>query len=204
MNPLPTTFCEPFPPLVQRINAEAVVINDRILKIDHLLNHRIDADLMQAIGAELATRLAPFQPDLILTAEASGIPPALSTAFACRKPLVYAKKYHPDVPMPALTRRVSSPTKGGEVLLAITARFIPAKARLAIVDDFLANGRTALALAEMAQEAGASVVAAAFVVEKVFQQGREPLLALGVPVIALAQIERFADGQPVIVGWPLS
>ncbi|MCS6889708.1 phosphoribosyltransferase family protein [Chloroflexus sp.] len=196
-----TTLCAPFPPLAQRIEQEAVVVHDRIIKIDHFLNHRIEPDLMQSIGTEMAARLEPFQPNLILTAEASGIPPALATAFACRTPLVYAKKYDPDVPIPALMRRVPSPTKGRETQLAITARFIPAGSRVAIVDDFLANGRTALALAEMAQEAGAVVVAAAFVVEKVFQRGRDPLLALGIPVIALAQIERFTGGRPVIAGW---
>lgn len=194
--------CDPFPILVERIGQEAVIVDDRIIKIDHFLNHRIDTDLMQSIGAEFANRLAPFQPDLILTAEASGIPPALATAFACRVPLVYAKKYDPAVPAPALTRRVPSPTKGRETLLAITARFLPTGSRVAIVDDFLANGRTALALAEMAHEAGANVVAAAFVVEKLFQQGRDPLVALGIPVITLAQIERFAGGRPVIAGWP--
>ncbi len=192
---------KPFPPLVTRIIQEAVIIDNRILKIDHFLNHRIEPALIQAIGAELAARLRPFHPDLILTAEASGIPPALVTALACQTPLVYAKKYDPAVPAPALTRRVPSPTKGGETQLAIAARFIPPGSRVAIVDDFLANGRTALALAEMAREAGATVVAAAFVVEKRFQQGREPLLDLGVPIIALAQIEQIAQGRPVVAGW---
>jgi hypothetical protein len=39
-----------------------------------------------------------------------------------------------------------------------------------IVDDFLANGRTAAALIEMAREAGADVLGAGFVVEKRFKQ----------------------------------
>jgi len=75
---------------------------------------------------------------------------------------------------------------------------------VAIVDDFLANGRTALALADMVYEAGATVVAAAFVVEKQFQEGRLLLQKLGVPIISLAQITRFVDGRPLIYGWPSS
>ncbi|WP_298814818.1 phosphoribosyltransferase family protein [Chloroflexus sp.] len=203
MAPQQDTLCAPFPPLVSRIAQEAVVVDDQILKIDHFLNHRIDPSLMQAIGAELATRLDRFCPDLIVTAEASGIPPALAAALSAQLPLVYAKKYDPDVPTPALTRRVPSPTRGRETQLVITARFLPAGARVAIVDDFLANGRTALALAEMIREARATVVVAAFVVEKLFQKGREPLLELGIPVVALAQIERFVAGQPILAGWPL-
>lgn len=198
------SLCEPFPPLAQRIIQEGVVLNDRILKIDHFLNHRIDTVLMSAIGLELATRLQPFAAEVILTAEASGIPPALATALAARLPLVYAKKYDPDVTVPALTRHIHSPTRVRQVQLAISARFIPPGSRVAIVDDFLANGRTALALADMVHEAGATVVAAAFVVEKQFQEGRSLLQKLGVPIIALAQITRFVNGRPLIYGWSSS
>src|SRR3954447_653932 len=101
-----------FAPLVARIVQEATVENDRILKIDHFLNHRIEPDFMAAMGNALADRLRPFRPDLLLTAEASGIGPALATAFALGTPLVYAKKYSPVVDLPALSRIVPSPTKG--------------------------------------------------------------------------------------------
>jgi xanthine phosphoribosyltransferase len=51
------------------------------------------------------------------------------------------------------------------------------------VDDFLANGRTATALIDMAREAGAEVLGAGFVVEKRFKQGREHIEALQRPRI---------------------
>src|SRR6476620_5169229 len=104
----------PFEPLVRRIIDEATVVDSRILKIDHFLNHRIEPAFMAAMGAALAERLRPFAPDLLLTAEASGIAPALATATALGVPLVYAKKYHPVVEPPALSRVIPSPTKGGE------------------------------------------------------------------------------------------
>jgi hypothetical protein len=112
MEPSHRSLCAPFPPLVQRIEREGIVVNNHILKIDHFLNHRIETDLMAAIGAELTARLQPFSIDLIVTAEASGIPPALATALIAHLPLVYAKKYDPDVPTPALYRRIPSPTRG--------------------------------------------------------------------------------------------
>jgi len=194
------TLVAPYMPLVERIVAEATVVDDRILKIDQFLNHRIEPVLMQAIGTALAERLAPLRPDLLLTAEASGIAPALATALALGVPLVYAKKYSPEVEAPALSRIVPSPTKGGQTRLVVSARYLPADARVALVDDFLANGRTALALAEIVAEAGATLVAAMFVVEKLFQHGRAGLEALGVPVGALAQVERLEQGRVIMRG----
>src|SRR5690348_8973017 len=113
----------PFEPLVQRISHEATVVDDRILKIDHFLNHRIEPAFMAAMGQALAARLSSFAPDLVLTAEASGIAPALAVATALNCPLVYAKKYAPIVEPPALSRLVPSPTKGGEYRLVVAARF---------------------------------------------------------------------------------
>lgn len=190
----------PFLPLARRISAEATVIDDRILKIDHFLNHRIEPQLMAAIGAAMAERLCPLGPELVLTAEASGIAPALATAMALGVPMVYAKKYSPEVEAPALSRIVPSPTKGGQTRLVISARYLPAGTRVALVDDFLANGRTAVALAELVAEAGASLVVAGFVVEKLFQHGRAGLAQLGIPVAALAQVERLVAGQVVLRG----
>jgi xanthine phosphoribosyltransferase len=195
---LQAALVAPYGPLVARIAAEATVLDDRILRIDHFLNHRIEPALMRGIGAALAERLAPLAPDLVLTAEASGIAPALATAMALELPLVYAKKYSPEVEAPSLSRVVPSPTKGGHTRLVVSARYLPSGARVALVDDFLANGRTAVALAEIVAEAGAQLVVAAFVVEKRFQQGRAGLEARGVPVAALAQIERLEAGRVVL------
>lgn len=185
-------------PLVERIVNEASVVDDRILKIDHFLNHRIEASFMAALGMAMAERLRPYRPELLLTAEASGIAPALATAIALDVPLVYAKKYSPDVEAPALSRLVPSPTRGGQARLVIAARYLPAGTRVALVDDFLANGRTALALAELVAEADAILVAAGFIVEKCFQEGRAPLEAQEIPVIALAQVQRLAGGKVVV------
>ena len=188
----------PFEPLVQRIVAEATVVDDRILKIDHFLNHRIEPRFMQAIGAALAARVRRFEPTLVLTAEASGIAPALAVAIALDLPLVYAKKYAPVVETPALSRIVPSPTKGGETKLAVSGRYLSGGMRVVLIDDFLANGRTALALAEIVADAGATTVAAGFVVEKLFQNGRAGLEQLGIPIATLAQVERLERGRVVM------
>lgn len=188
----------PFAPLVERIVREAHVENDRILKIDHFLNHRIEPGFMAAMGEALAERLRPFAPDLLLTAEASGIAPALATAYALDVPLVYAKKYSPVVEPPALSRVVPSPTKGGDTRLVVASRYLEPGSRVALVDDFLANGRTAVALAEIVGDAGAQTVVAGFLVEKLFQDGRAGLESMGVPVIALAQVLKLEQGRVVM------
>ena len=82
--------------------------------------------------------------------------------------------------------------------LVVSQRYLPAGSRVALVDDFLANGKTSLALAEIVAEAGAITVAAGFFVEKLFQHGRGPLLALGIPVVSLAIVEKLENGHVVM------
>lgn len=193
-----TELTSAYGPLVRRIEAEATVIGDQILKIDHFLNHRIEPGFINEMGRELARRLSGYQPNLILTAEASGIAPGLVVAQALNVPLVYAKKYSPQVESPALSRIIPSPTKGGETRLVLSQRYLPASARVVIVDDFLSNGRTAVALVEMAREAGTDVLCAGFIVEKRFKRGHEAIESLGVPVATLAQVEGLENGRAIL------
>lgn len=189
------TLNKPLPPLVTRIEQEAIVQGTEILKIDHFLNHRIEPAFMQVMAHEIAERLRAFKPDLILTAEASGIAPGLMVALELGLPMVFGKKYHPDVETPMLSRLISSPTKGGQVRMVVSQRYLTAGLRVAIVDDFLSNGRTALALVEIAREAGCEPVAAAFLVEKCFKRGHELMKEAGLPVITLAQVEKLENGK---------
>jgi len=188
----------PYGPLVRRIETEATVIGDQVLKIDHFLNHRIEPGFITEMGRELARRLAQFEPSVILTAEASGIAPGLVVAQALNVALVYAKKYAPQVESPAISRVIPSPTKGGETKLVLSQRYIVPNDRVVIVDDFLSNGRTAVALIEMAREAGALVLCASFIVEKRFKPGHAAIEALGVPVATLAQVEALGNGRAVL------
>ena len=189
----------PYAPLVHRIETEAAVEGGEILRIDHFLNHRIEPGFLFELGHELARRLSFFQPNIVLTAEASGIAPALVVAQTLSVPLVYAKKYSAQVEPPAISRLIPSPTKGGEIRLVLSTRYIKPGQRVVIVDDFLANGRTAMALIEMAREAGAEVMGTGFVVEKRFKQGREHLQALRVPVSTLAQVERLENDKAILI-----
>jgi xanthine phosphoribosyltransferase len=188
-----------YAPLVRRIESEATIIGDQILKIDHFLNHRIEPAFIVELGRELARRLSAFHPTLILTAEASGIAPALIVAQTLNIPMVYAKKYAPEVESPFLSRIIPSPTKGGSTKLVVSQRYLPANSRVVLVDDFLSNGRTAVALIEIVREAGSEVLGAGFIVEKRFKQGHKAIEALGVPIATLAQVEKLENGTAILL-----
>lgn len=193
-----SSLISPMPELAERIEREGIVQGNEILKIDHFLNHRIEPSFMQRMAREIASRLRQFEPDMILTAEASGIAPGLMVALELDVPLVYGKKYHPQVEVPALSRCIPSPTKGGEVKMVVSQKYLTPGLRVAIVDDFLSNGRTAAALVELTREAGSTPVAAAFLVAKSFKQGHKLMEAAGVPVVTLAQVDALVDGKAIL------
>ncbi len=102
---------------------------------------------MQAIGAELASRLADTKPTRILTAETSGIAPALAVGMVLKIPIVFARKHQPITIAKEPFREVSSsPTHGSDVELVVSAEYMTASDRILIIDDFLATTKTVRAL----------------------------------------------------------
>jgi len=61
--------------LKERIRADGQYLGDGILKIDGILNHQMDPNLIKAMGEEIARRFGYLKPTRILTAEVSGIAP---------------------------------------------------------------------------------------------------------------------------------
>jgi len=191
--------------LKDKIRAEGKYLGDGILKIDGILNHQMDPNLIKAMGEEIARMFADVHPTRILTAEVSGIAPALMAAFALNVPIVYARKHKPVTMYgPIFLETAPSHTKGGETNLMVAAEYLPQNERVLIVDDFLASGKTLLALARMVREAGCTLVGVATVVEKAFEGGREKLeKQYGVRVESLATIThldehriQFSDDPP--------
>ncbi|MBN1429661.1 MAG: xanthine phosphoribosyltransferase [Anaerolineae bacterium] len=182
--------------LKRRIRAEGRNLGNGILKIDSLLNHQIDPVLMAAIGREIAGRFAGQPITRILTAEISGIGPALMTGLALGVPIVYARKHRPiTMKDPVYVESAPSHTKGGEVFLMVSPEFLSGADHILIVDDFLASGRTIHALARIVRQAGAMLVGVGCVVEKTFEGGRDFLSDLNIQVEALAIIEEMTGDQ---------
>ncbi len=183
--------------LNERIRAEGQNLGRGILKIDSFLNHQVDPLLMQAVGQAIADFFAGSAPTRILTAEVSGIMPALMTGLAMGNlPVVYARKHKPiTMREPVFLTTAPSHTKGGEVQLMVSPEFLRPGERILIVDDFLASGQTIEALARIVQAAGASLVGIGCVVEKSFEGGRAALARWGVPIFAAATVTAMHNGQ---------
>ncbi len=169
-------------------------VDGSLLMVDGFLNHRVDPELLGAVGADLAERFAPEAPDLVMTAEASGIPPGMSCAASLGVPLIYAKKYLGPGDRHAFAREVHSPTRGIEYRVEVSRRVLTAGHRVLIVDDFLAGGRTAEALGEITEEAAGTVIGFGFVIEKSFQQGRGRLESHGWDVASIVRIASLDGG----------
>lgn len=187
--------------LKERIAQEGRNLGNGILKIDSLLNHQLDPQLMVGMGKEFARLFAGVPIDRILTAEISGIAPALMTAIELNVPVVYARKKQP-ITMRGTIYVESAPshTKGGMVELLVSGEFLHPGERVLIIDDFLATGQTLMALARLLQAARAEVAGVGVVVEKTFEGGRNAMLGAGfhVPIHALVTITNMDDGKIVM------
>lgn len=187
--------------LKERILSEGQNLGDGILKIDSIINHQIYPDLMKQMGEEFARLFTGVHVDRILTAEISGIAPALMAGLVMKAPVVYARKLKPiTMSGPVFLETAPSHTKGGEVNLLVSAEFLHAGEDVLIIDDFLATGKTLLALARMVKSAKANLVGIGVVVEKTFESGRDLLVNAGysaIPIHALVTIINMDAGKIV-------
>lgn len=184
--------------LQDRIVKEGKNLGGGILKVDSLINHQVDPLLMDHCGAELARRFVKSGASRILTAEISGIAPALMTARYLGIPVVYARKSRP-ITMPDTVYLTIAPshTKGRMVELIVSPEYLKPQENVLIIDDFLASGATILGLVRLTQAAGAEVCGIGTLIEKTFEGGRELLEPLGVPTTALVQITSMDEGRIV-------
>lgn len=171
-------------------------VRGEIVAVGGFLNHRIDCELAVGIGRCLTRRL-PGPVDAVVTSEASGIVPAFTTAAELGVPMIFAKKRRAPLP-DALARRVPSPTKGDRPWLVVDPEALAGVRVAVVVDDFLAAGRTAAALAEMLEDADVAVTAFGFVVEKAWTGGRALLEGTGHRVESLVTVLGVDEGRAIL------
>jgi xanthine phosphoribosyltransferase len=181
-----------------RIQRDGKNLGNGILKVDGFINHQVDPLLMDECGKEFARLFSDVGASKILTAEISGIAPALTTGKHMGLPVVYARKHKP-ITMPDQVFLTLSPshTKGRMVELIISPEYLAGGERILIIDDFLATGATILGLVRLAQTAGAEVVGIGALIEKSFEKGRSLLAHLQVPIESLVCIRSMEDDQIV-------
>lgn len=169
-------------------------VEGSLILVDEFLNHRVDPAFLRSAGEQMAAMMAEGAPTVILTAEASGIPPAVACGLVMELPVVYAKKYVGTGDRHSYAREVTSPTKRVEYRVEVAKRILGSGERAAVVDDILAQGRTAEALGEIIEEAGSEVTGFGFVLEKCFMSGRQRLEKHGWDVAALVEVESLDGG----------
>lgn len=180
--------------LKDKILQEGNYLGGGILKVDSFINHQVDPELMEACGIAFARLFAGVNATRVLTAEISGIAPALMAAKHLHVPVVYARKTRP-ITMPQMVYLTTAPshTKGVMTELIVSPEYLCCSERVLIIDDFLASGNTILGLVRLTQAAGAQVVGVGALIEKTFEGGREALAPLGVPVHSLVRIKAMDD-----------
>lgn len=182
--------------LKERIMREGKYLGNGILKVDGFINHQVDASLMDDCGKEFAEMFENVGATKVLTAEISGIAPALTTAYHMHLPVVYARKHKPiTMPDQVFLTLTPSHTKGRTVELIISPEYLSKGEKILIIDDFLATGATIQGLVRLAETAGAKVVGIGALIEKTFEGGRQVLSYLGIPIKSLARIRAMQENQ---------
>ena len=184
--------------LEERILKDGTVLDENILKVDSFLTHQVDYSLMREIGRIFAEYFKNAGITKVVTIEASGIAPALYVAEQLDVPMIFAKKAK-NITMNEgiLTAEVYSFTKQVTSTVSIAGKFLSPGDKVLIIDDFLANGQAAKGLIQIIEQAGATVEAVGIVIEKSFQDGRDLLEKAGYPVLSLARLDRFENGQVI-------
>ncbi len=188
--------------LEERILRDGKNLGGGILKVDSFVNHQVDSLLMDVCGREFARRFASVGATKVLTAEISGIAPAVTTAIHLGLPVVYARKAKPiTMPDQVYLTLAPSHTKGRMVELIVSPEYLANGEKVLIIDDFLASGQTILGLARLAEASGSKIVGIGALIEKTFEGGRDVLKSLGVPIHSLACITSMEDDK-IVFGEP--
>jgi adenine phosphoribosyltransferase len=131
-----------------------------------------DKDAYHTLIATLAESLRDKDVDIVIGPEARGFVIGSALAYAINAGFVIARK---PGKLPSETKRLEYGLEyGADVLEIHTDSIIPGQ-RIAVVDDLLATGGTALATIKLAEQAGGIVVAARFAIELTDLNGRETL-----------------------------
>lgn len=182
--------------LIEKIKNEGKVLSESVLKVDSFLNHQVDPELMFEIGKEFAARFKDDGVTKILTLESSGIAPAVMAGLQMNVQVVFARKRKSlTLVNDLLTANVYSFTKQESNEISVSQKFLKEDDRILIIDDFLANGQAALGLAQIVEQANATIAGMGIVIEKGFQDGGSHLRENGYKVESLAIVDSLADGK---------
>ena len=163
--------------LYQRIRRDGA-IDGQVIKVDRFLNHMVDPVLLNKLGAELYQRFADRKIDKIITAESSGIMIAQAIAGHFGIPFIYAKKKRPLTMQKFYAASSYSFTKEESTTLYVSQEVLQPRERILFADDFFAVGSTYKAIMQIIEQAGASLVGAAVIINKSERRDIESILTM--------------------------
>lgn len=131
-----------------------------------------DPEAYNGLITAMADSLRDLNVDVIVGPEARGFVVGAPVAYALNAGFVLARK---PGKLPAETMSISYGLEYGSDVLEIHKDAIKPGMRVAIADDLLATGGTALATAKLIEEMGAEVVGLRFAIELTDLGGRERL-----------------------------
>ena len=144
--------------LEERIRKDGVIKPGNVLKVDSFLNHQMDVELFDAMGAEFKRLFAENPINKILTIEASGIGIACVVAQHFHVPVVFAKKSQSiNLDGESYITKVESFTHKRTYDVIVSKKYLNPEDHILIIDDFLANGCAVNGLIDLIRSAGATV-----------------------------------------------
>lgn len=183
--------------LKEKILTEGRISGNDILKVDSFLNHQLDVAFLNEIGKEFSKRFEGKKIDKILTIEASGIAIAsIASQHFGNIPVVFAKKVESkNLDKDVYESEVYSFTKAKNYTIRVSKRYLNKGENILVLDDFLANGRAAIGLNELVEQAQANLVGVGIVIEKGFQDGAKLLDEKNINLQSLVVLESIENGQ---------
>ena len=176
--------------LEERIVKDGVVKEGNVLKVDSFLNHQMDIDLFEEMGAEFKRRFADSNITKIVTIESSGIGIACIVARYFNVPVVFAKKSKSiNIDGDMYVAEVESFTHKCKNQVIVSKKFLNEDDHVLIIDDFLANGCALQGLISIVSEAGGTVEGSGIAIEKGFQAGGRMIRNLGYRLESLAIVD---------------
>ena len=186
--------------LEERIVKDGIVKEGNVLKVDSFLNHQMDIELFDQMGAEFKKRFADRQINKILTIEASGIGIACVVAQHFGVPVVFAKKTKSiNIEGEMYTAEVESFTHKCKNQVIVAKKFLSEDDHVLIIDDFLANGCALQGLIQIVKAAGGTVEGIGIAIEKGFQRGGDVIRAKGIHLESLAIVDGMNDKTGEII-----
>lgn len=115
-------------------------------------------EIVERMGAIIASQFYRAEPDFVLTMETKGIPIAMMTAKALGVPLVIVRRDSKVYEGPAVNINYLSGTGGRVETMSLSRRAVKEGQRALIVDDFMRAGGTARGMVDMMREFAVTVV----------------------------------------------